>query len=293
MAAAPDPHLTQDYGYSAGKSATGWPAHRVVFLAAGRPVAFAVVLELRRYGLKLLHRVNRGPIFLTPDPPDEQIIAVYKALRQHFGRWWTSPLLIAPGLYQSERSHRLLRAAGFRHRAPSTWQSGRIDLTVDEDRLWASFDSTFRNRTRAADKAGAQLRVADDAETFEWMIARHIENMAEKDFSAASPAMLRALRQAAPHKLSVFQLMHDGEALAGMLVVRFGNRAEYYIGWFGAEGRKFNAGNFLMWNVMRELKRRGVTSFDVGGLKPGDGYTRFKRTMNPIEYEIAGEWISF
>jgi hypothetical protein len=232
-------------------------------------------------------------VFLAADPSDEQIVAVYKALRKHFGRWWTRPLLIAPGMYQSERSDRLLRAAGYRRRAPSSWQSGRVDLTVDEDQLWASFDSTFRNRTRAAEKAGAKLRVADDAETYEWMIARHLENMAEKDFSAASPAMLRALRQAAPHNVSVFQLVHDDQPLAGMLVVKFGNVAEYYIGWFGADGRKFNAGNFLMWNVMRELKRRGVKSFDVGGLRHGDGYARFKRTMKPVEYVIAGEWMSF
>jgi lipid II:glycine glycyltransferase (peptidoglycan interpeptide bridge formation enzyme) len=293
IAAAPEPHLPQDYAYSCGKTASGWPARRVVFLADGRPVAFTVVLQLRRYGIGLFNRVNRGPIFLSAHPSDEQIVAVYKALRRHFGRLWTLPLLIAPALQNEERSNRLLRQAGYRYRAPNVWRSGRIDLTVDEDQLWASFNSTFRNRTRAAEKAGAELRIADDAETYEWMIARHLENMAEKDFSAASPTMLRALRDAAPQNVTVFQLVHEGEALAGMSLVRFGRVAEYHIGWFGAEGRKFNAGNFLMWNVMRELKRRGVASFDVGGLKHGDGYARFKRTMNPVEYELASEWMSF
>lgn len=293
VAAAPEPHLPQDYAYSVGKAATGWPARRVVFQVDGRPVAFTVVLQMRRYGVKLINRVNRGPIFLAANPSDEQIIAVYKALRRHFGRLWTLPLLIAPAIHQSERSDRLLRAAGYRYRAPSCWRSGRIDLTVDEDRVWAGFNSTFRNRTRAAEKAGAEFRIADDAETYEWMIARHLENMEEKEFSAAGPTMLRALREASPGNVTVFQLIHDGAPLAGMSVVRFGHVAEYHIGWFGSEGRKFNAGNFLMWHLMRELKRRGVKSFDVGGLKEGDGYARFKRTMNPVEYELASEWMSF
>jgi hypothetical protein len=48
-----------------------------------------------------------------------------------------------------------------------------------------------------------------------------------------------------------------------------------------------------MWKVMTEMKRRGVASFDVGGLKPGDGYTRFKQTMHPVEYDLAGEWWIF
>jgi hypothetical protein len=47
-----------------------------------------------------------------------------------------------------------------------------------------------------------------------------------------------------------------------------------------------------MWSVVCEMKRRGVTSFDLGGLRIGDGYTQFKRTMRPAEYELAGEWIS-
>lgn len=293
VAAAPEPHLPQDYAYSVGKAATGWPARRVVFLADGRPVAFTVVLQMQRFGFRLVNRVNRGPIFLSANPSDEQIVAVYRALRRGFGRLWTLPLLIAPALPKSERGDRLLREAGYRYRAPSSWRSGRIDLTVSEDQLWASFSSTFRNRTRAAEKAGAMLRIAEDAETYEWMIARHLENMEEKDFSAASPTMLRAIRETSPHNVTVFQLMHDDQPLAGMSLVRFGSVAEYHIGWFGAEGRKFNAGNFLMWNVMRELKRRGVRSFDVGGLRHGDGYARFKRTMNPVEYQLSDEWMSF
>ena len=40
------------------------------------------------------------------------------------------------------------------------------------------------------------------------------------------------------------------------------------------------------------MKGRGAKSFDVGGLRLGDGYTQFKRTMKPVEYELAGEWIS-
>ena len=153
--------------------------------------------------------------------------------------------------------------------------------------------STFRNRVRKAEKEGATLRVSEDAETFEWMIKRHSENMAEKGFRGPSPALLRALRATAPESVLVFQLVGEGGPVAGMSVVRFGTHAEYHVGWFGPEGRKLNAGNFLMWQVMCDLHRRGVETFDVGGLRPGDGYTRFKRTMCPAEYQLAGEWISF
>ncbi|MGV3489717.1 MAG: lipid II:glycine glycyltransferase FemX [Devosia sp.] len=292
VAAAPMPHLPQDFAYGAGKAATGWTVTRAVFELDGRAIAFATVLQLRRFGLTLVNRINRGPVFFG-QPSDEQIVAVYRAIRNRWGRVWTAPLSIAPALPTGADSETLLRRAGYVRRQRLSWQSGRIDLAVGEDALWARMASGFRNRLRNADKAGAQLRIADDAATFDWLMERHVENMAAKGFDAASPALLRAMRAAAPENVTVFQLIHDGAPVAGMSVARFGTHAEYHIGWFGPEGRKLNAGNFLMWNVMRELQRRGVATFDVGGLKPGDGYTQFKRTMKPDEYALVGEWISF
>jgi len=290
IAASPMPHLPQAFAYGEGKSATGWIVRRVVFSVAGRPVAYAAVLQLRRFGVTLLNRVNRGPVFLQDDPSQAITVAVYNALRRRFGRFWRGPLLIAPALLMGQPARIALRQAGYRVRHQHAWQSGRIDLTVSEDALWMGFASTFRNRVRNAEKAGAELRVADDAATFEWMIARHLENMGEKKFSAVGGELLRAMRETAPEEVTVFQLIRGGAPVAGMSVVRFGRIAEYHIGWFGPEGRKLNAGNFLMWQVMREMKRRGVERFDVGGLRAGDGYTRFKQTMHPVEYELAGEW---
>lgn len=293
VAACPTPHLPQSFAYGEGKAARGWTVRRAVFVDAGRPVAIATVLELRRFGLHLVNRVNRGPLFLAAEPGEADIVGVYAALRRRWGRFWTAPLLIAPALPFGPASDALLRRAGYRLRHRRSWQSGRIALGVGEAALWAGLASSFRNRVRSAERAGAELRVSGDAQTYEWMLARHAENMAERGFSAAGPELLRALRDAAPEDVLVFQLLHRNVPVAGMSVVRFGTHAEYHVGWFGPEGRKLNAGNFLMWQVLRDMHRRGVLSFDVGGLKPGDGYTRFKRTMKPVEYQLAGEWMSW
>lgn len=293
LAACPTPHLPQSFAYGEGKAAKGWRVERALFQALGRPIAVATVLQFGHLGIRLLNRINRGPLFLVSDPADEVIVGVYRAIRHRWGRLWTAPLLIAPALPAGERSDTLLRRAGYRLRHRRSWRSGRISLAASEDALWAGFAPSFRNRVRNAERAGAELRVADDDATFEWMLARHAENMALKGFAAADATHLRAQRAAGAGEMLVFQLMHEGRAVAGMSVASFGTHAEYHVGWFGPEGRKLNAGNFLMWNVMRVLKAQGVATFDVGGLKPGDGYTRFKRTMNPAEYELAGEWMSF
>ena len=289
LARAATPHLPQTYGYGEGKRAKGWTIERVAFQRGGRTLAIAAVLVRRVFGMRLLARINRGPILLDTPLSTHDITAIYAAIRRH----WRGPLLIAPALPHGPASAAILADAGFRLRHDRGWMSGRIALDRPQDQIWSSFASSFRNRVRQAAKAAPTIRVADDEATYEWLLDRHVENMRAKGFTAADPTLLRALRAALPEDVLVFQMIHDGAAIAGMSVVRFGDCAEYHIGWFGPEGRRLNAGNVLMWEVIKELQQRGVRQFDVGGLKPGDGYTQFKRTMRPVEFRLAGEWMSF
>jgi hypothetical protein len=287
IAQAAIPHLPQSYAYGEGKRAKGWHVERVVFQRNGRSLAIATVLVRRLFGIRVLTRINRGPLLLEA-ALTRDITGIYAAIR----RQWRGPLLIAPALPHDPGSTTILRNAGFRLRHDNGWMSGRIDLTQGQDRVWSSFASTFRNRVRHAEKATPGVRIATDAATYEWLLDRHVENMRDKGFSAADPVLLRALRDARPENVLVFQLIHDDQPLAGMSVVLFGDCAEYHVGWFGPEGRRLNAGNVLMWAVIKTLHHRGIGQFDVGGLKPGDGYTQFKRTMRPSEFRLAGEWMS-
>lgn len=286
LARLPAPHLPQSFAYGAAKAAKGWMPRHVVIHDGAEPVAMATVLERRIAGLRVLGRINRGPMFFAQTPEPRLVVGAYRALR----RAWRGPLVVATALPTGAENDALLRAAGFFRIRGAGWTSGRIDLCRDEDALWRSFSSGFRNRVRQADKAGAVVRIADDAASFDWMVARHEENMRDKGFSAADATMLHALRAAAPADVTVLQLLDGDRPVAGMSVVRFGAAAEYHIGWFGPEGRRLNAGNALMWATMREMRRRGAAWFDVGGMREGDGYTQFKRTMKPVEYTLAGEW---
>jgi hypothetical protein len=287
IAQAAIPHLPQSYAYGEGKRAKGWHVERVVFQRNGRPLAIATVLGRRLFGIRVLTRINRGPLFLEA-ASTRDITGIYAAIR----RQWRGPLLIAPALPHGPDSTTILRNAGFRLRHDNGWLSGRIDLGRGEDQVWTGFTSTFRNRVRHAEKATPIVRVATDAATYEWLLDRHVENMSDKGFSGADPVLLRALRESRPEDVLVFQLIHGDQPVAGMSVARFGNCAEYHVGWFGQEGRRLNAGNVLMWEVIKTLQHRGIGQFDVGGLKPGDGYTQFKRTMRPSEFRLAGEWMS-
>jgi hypothetical protein len=289
LAQAAVPHLPQSFSYCEGKRAEGWGIVRVAFQRDGRTLAIATVLVRRVLGVTVLARLNRGPVLLDADMTDDDLAAIYTAVR----RRWQGPLLIAPALPHGPESTAILTRAGFRLRHDNGWRSGRLDLTGDEEAIWSGLGSTFRNRWRQAQKAGAELNIHDDEASYQWLIDRHVANMSDKKFAGPSPTLLGGIRAAAPQNVLVFQMVHNGQPVAGMSVVRFGDCAEYHIGWFGPDGRRVNAGNFLMWAVIKEMKRRGVRQFDIGGLRPGDGYTQFKQTMRPVEFRLAGEWMSF
>jgi len=269
----------------------GWRARRLVFERCGEPVAICQLLDKSVAGIRCASRLNRGPLFLSPDPEDDAVRDVYVALRN---RWkhLRGVLVLAPALPADPRNFQLLSELAFRdHRLPG-WRSARVDLRLDEEQLRRNLAPTWRNRLRVAERSGVEIRVSHAPEDVEWIIDRHVENMKEKDFIGPQPIFLRALCQAAPDDHFVFQARLGDEAVGGMMVYRFGQGAEYYVGWMGREGRKVNVGNFLYWQSALELKRRGCRVFDLGGMRPG-ATEPFKRGMRGVEYELLNEWLAF
>jgi CelD/BcsL family acetyltransferase involved in cellulose biosynthesis len=287
------PHLTQAWLYGEAKRVSGgWGATRLVFERAGKPVAICQVLEKRVLGVPVVHRINRGPLFLGA-PSADTASAVLSALRRRW-RWLTNGvLLVAPALEASDDSRRILAGAGFRARRGEGWQSSVLDLRKDEDALRKGLTSAWRNHLKVSERSGMMLFVSSSAETVEWMLARHADNMRAKGFVGPAADLVRTMFADRPGDCLVFQVLHAGAAVAGAFVVTFGQRAEYYLAWYSEAGRKLSAGNFLVWNAALEMRRRGCAGFDLGGYGTREKYGKFKEGMRGAEYRLAGEWIAF
>ena len=298
------PHLVQSWAYGEAKEATqgwqttrrlvdagGWRPRRLVFERDGQPVAICQLLDKSLAGISWSSRLNRGPLFLGDS--DEAVVRDgYAGLRAHW-RHLRGILVLAPALSMAPENHRLLSELGFRARGQRGWRSARLDLRLDEDELRRNLSISWRNRLKKAEKSGLTLRITSAAEDLEWIIERHVENMREKHFEGPAPSLLRALHRAAPDDFLMFQGRLGDETAGAMIVYRFGNTAEYYVGWFGPAGRKAGAGNFLYWQVALEMKRRGCRYFDLGGYSADETYGHFKKGMRGTEYVLLNEWLSF
>lgn len=290
--AVPHPHLTQSRAYGEGKCMAGiWQVERLVFEQGSRPVALCQVLQVRIGGLRVAARINRGPLFLDTEPAYEAREGVLRLLRQRWRLGHGGPLFIAPALVESEENHALMRSLGFHMRKKQGWCSALVDLSVSEEEIRKRFAPVWRNRLKAALNSGLVLRAANDEGALEWMLDRHEENMRVKKFAGPRPALLRALHRTSPEQFRVLQAMHEGEAVGGLILAHFGRIAEYYVGWFGDEGRKRNCGNFLYWHALCEAKKAGCDWFDVGGYYSSDKFGHFKQNMRGTEYRLAGEWV--
>lgn len=293
--AVPQPHLMQAWAYGdAKRNAAGWHVRRYVFERGSSPVAICQVLEKRVLGLRVASRVNRGPLFLEPDPSKAARENVYRLLRQKWRHLVSGPLLIAPALPPTEENAAILQDAGFRRRKVAPWCSALIDLQHDERRLHAGLSSTWRNRLRQSQKAGLELRACGSDTSVQWMLDMHARNMAEKNFSGPTRALVLALYRSRPAGIVVLTAMLADKPVGAMLIAKFGMAAEYYLGWFGApEGRKVNSGNFLYWHAALEMRKAGLRWLDLGGYYSNDKFGHFKQGMGGAEYKLIGEWCCF
>jgi lipid II:glycine glycyltransferase (peptidoglycan interpeptide bridge formation enzyme) len=283
------PHMTQTWAFGEAKRATQWRPRRIAITLGAEAIAICQVLYKTVAGLPVVARINLGPMPLVGQL--EKAVDVHQAIRDHWRHFFHGVLLIAPAVPYSDENQKSLKAMGFRLRTQFRWTSSRVDLTPYEGDIRKSLTSKWRNQLNKSEQQGLQFWANTLPTDVEWIIRRHVENTVRKGFSGPSPEFLWALYKAAPAHFHVFKATHGGQPVAGMVAYRFGEVAHYYVGWNGVDGRRLNAGNFLLWNASLELKRLGCTKFDVGGHNSASGFGAFKLGMNGASYQLVGEFL--
>ena len=172
-------HSVQAFGYGEAKATKGWYVNRQLLSFAGRPVAIVQALEKRVLGKRVVTRINRGPMFLVAEPPEHLVLAVYRGVRNHWGRLPFGVLLMAPALENTAENKAILKKAGFRPRKGNGWGSARLDLARPIDAVFDGLDHRWRKAIRASVREGVVVQVADSEADHQWMIKRHLQNMAE------------------------------------------------------------------------------------------------------------------
>ena len=184
-------------------------------------------------------------------------------------------------------------------RLVSGYSTVMLDLCQSEAALLAAMDGKWRNRLRAAQKAGFIVNTPALAEeSYGWLLQCEAEQSKRIGYSALSPALVPLWQMQMGEKgLCLVQARFpdaadEAKPCAAMLFLVHGKTATYHIGWADEQAKKHNAHNLLLWEAMQQLQSRGIETLDLGGVntQDGAGIARFKLGTGGELLQLSGTY---
>lgn len=297
-----DLSLMQTWEYAEAKATgTPWKIERAIF-CDGTGVVGAVQAMVRYIPLlrKGLVWVSRGPLWRGKRDADASVLV---AMLAELRRYWTVErgmyLRVLPTLFQGEVDPYLLTGVGYSLAEGSgVWVSSLVDLSQPVEVLRSRLQQKWRNCLNKAERQAIVAESGSDR-VFTEVLLEYKQMLGKKGFaSVVTPDLLTRLQCSLPENRKLWGLIgrQDNRTLGGILIARYGQTSEYLVGAVNDAGKAANAGQYLLWRAICEMKEMGYRWFDMGGMDPlrtRKGILHFKQGVNGSPYELIGELESF
>ncbi len=259
----------QSYAYGEAVKALGASVTRAVLYHDGTPIALWQATQKRLFRLLPLTLGMRGPVWLTALSNEEK----YACLQQ-LKKACKGFTLLMPEEQTGFAPKKLWRVM-------TGYSTVMLNLSSPIDVLEKAMNGKWRNRLRAAEKASLRIdSIGKNAEQYVWLLEEEVKQSKRVGYAALSPMAVPLYQlNAGKDALLGLQAWQGTERVAAMLFLLHGNTATYHIGWANEDGKKHSAHNFLLWEAMQRLKKRGIHWLDLGGVndEDGAGIAHFKR----------------
>jgi peptidoglycan pentaglycine glycine transferase (the first glycine) len=311
VTATPGGHLLQSWAWGELKARFGWHAQRV---AAG-PSWAQVLYRPLPGGLGTIAYVPKGPVVDWGDPAQGEaaLRALLAAIEPLARQQRAICLKIEPDLEEDLASspdmRALLAGLGFRP-SPQTVQPRRtlmVDLDADPEELLGRMKQKTRYNVRLAGRKGVTVRAGDEADLPAFF--RMMEVTAGRDdFGIHSRAYYETVHRlfVSADRGRLLLAEHEGELLAGLVVLSFCDTAIYMYGASSDEKRNLMPTYLLQWEAMQWAREQGCRTYDLWGVPDEDeetleaefaarsdglwGVYRFKRGFGGRLVRTVGAW---
>jgi lipid II:glycine glycyltransferase (peptidoglycan interpeptide bridge formation enzyme) len=188
----------------------------------------------------------------------------------------------------------LLPAAGWKPAPPvQPLVTSLLDLRPDEERLRASFKPKTRYNLGLSERKGVAVTQSQDVAAFARLSALTARR---QGIHLPGADYYRSLLELfGPADARLYLAAHDGNLLAGILVVRFDRTAYYLFGGSADEGRELMPNYLLHWRAMLDFKGLGCEVYDWWGIPddptpdhPWFGLYRFKAGFGGTTVRYVG-----
>lgn len=309
----PAPHILQSWEWGDFKLRQGgWQPLRWAYKRNDEIVAL-VNVGMRRVGPFALMYASKGPILRENDP--EVFVAILSDLENEAKRQRAIWLKIDPDIIDAtgEPGAEDEQADAYGQQALSILRSRRwafsedqvqfrntviLDLTPDEDTILMSMSQNTRRKVRQAEKKGVTIRPGTSAD-FALLYDLYSGTSSRDGFlirpytyyEDAWRTMLAA------DQAQIFIAEYEGQAIAHVILFRFGARCWYFYG-ASADAERERMPNYaLQWEAIRWAKAQGCTSYDFWGapdeFNESDrmwGVYQFKRGFRGTATRHIGAW---
>jgi peptidoglycan pentaglycine glycine transferase (the first glycine) len=308
VAAAPQGHLLQSWGWGDLKARSGWRVQRLAVEGALAQVLFRPLPA----GLGTIAYVPKGPLVDYRDP--SSLRTLLDAVQPLARKERALCLKIEPDLEDDPDMARRLQALGFRA-SPQAIQPRRtilVDLAPDPEEILGRMKQKTRYNIRLAARKGVSVRAgteADLAPFYELM-----ETTARRDgFGIHTRAYYgvahRLFVEAGQGQLLLAE--YEGSLLAGLVVLGLCQSGRcttacYMYGASSDEHRNLMPTYLLQWESMLWAKEQGCRTYDLWGVPDEDeavlerdftqrsdglwGVYRFKRGFGGRLVRTVGAW---
>jgi peptidoglycan pentaglycine glycine transferase (the first glycine) len=303
LATAPDGHLLQSWAWGELKTRFGW---QVVRLAVGSAGA-QVLLRHLPLGLGSIAYVPRGPVADFHD--EAALAALLNKIRRLARSARAICLKIEPNQEDDPELYRRLHDLGFRP-SPQGVQPRRtivVDLDAGPEEILARMKQKTRYNVRLAGRRGVTVRpgTEDDLPAFYDLMAATGQRDGFDIHSRAYYETAHRLLVSAGHG-RLLLAEYDGNLLAALVVVAFGDGAIYLYGASSEEERQRMPAYLLQWEAMLWAREHGCRTYDLWGVPDEDeatleasfterndglwGVYRFKRGFGGRLVRTIGAW---
>jgi lipid II:glycine glycyltransferase (peptidoglycan interpeptide bridge formation enzyme) len=280
LAASPDPHVLQSWEWGEVKAQTGWHADRFALYSGGQLMGAFQLLCRQLPALPIrIGYIPKGPAINWAD--SDLVEATLTQIEQLARQRGCIFVKIDPDVGEaSPAGRRLLHALGRRGWRYSADQiqfknTAVTDLSQDEDTLLAGMKQKWRYNIRLAERRGVRIRQGGRAD-LALFYSLYAETGRRDGFLVRPPAyyqttweaFLAAEADAANPAGGVLLLAEhpaDPEPVAGLFLLRFGERVWYFNGASSDRHRRDMPNYLLQWEAMRWAKRQGCTRYDWWG----------------------------
>lgn len=283
LGAQGEAHFMQSDAWAATKIGSPWRVSRLA--AGGSPLP----VQLFDRGVPGLGVLAHAPRVAGVD--SDAVPALTEALRDHVQK---RAFAVKLEFFQHDDDELLaafLENGWMRTRASQYRFAVALDVSGTEEEAFGRFKKRARYEIRSAERGGVTVeRVPLTEENISTMVA--LVNVT-KDRSGAFFRDRRYLSTAwnafsERGQGSLYFASHEGEVLAGAFVFTYGTTGWYKDGGSVRSKPKLMAPRYLQWEIIRDLRRRGITRYELGNIPAPDavessssaGLYRFKTAFS-------------